>query len=100
SPRTRRSARSSNAAACGLAAGTACRQPASGAQIFSMDPDSLPLTHSLLELETRVQALEQRVAALQDTRQIEERITQRVAAQVPRVSVASVVDALAGQPLP
>ncbi len=67
-----------------------------------MNPDPAPpsLERSLEVLEGRVRALEQTVAALQDTRQLEARVAERVSAQVPRVSVESVVQALATQPLP
>jgi hypothetical protein len=64
------------------------------------DTDPQPLERSLLELEGRVRALENSVAALGDTRQIEERITERVAAQANKVSVASVVEAFSAKPLP
>jgi hypothetical protein len=59
-----------------------------------------PLERSLLELEGRVRALETTVAGLGDTRQMEARVTERVSAQLPRVDVAAVVEALATQPLP
>jgi hypothetical protein len=65
-----------------------------------MDTDSQPLEQLLRALEERVRALEARVAALQDTRQIEERITEHVTAQVPRVPVEAVVEALSSRPLP
>ncbi len=58
------------------------------------------LEHSLLALEGRVRALEATVATLQDTRAMEARVAERVTAQVPQVSVASVVEALSTQPLP
>jgi len=64
------------------------------------DAEPQPLERSLLELEGRVRALEHTVAALGDTRQIEERITERVAAQANKVSVASVVEAFSTKPLP
>src|SRR5690348_13606934 len=65
-----------------------------------MDPDPPSLERSLLALEGRVRALEQTIAVLQDTRQIEQRITERVAAQIPHVPVAAVVDAISSRPLP
>ena len=69
-----------------------------------MDADPSPLERSLAELEGRVRALEQRVAGLGDTRQMEDRVAEqvaeRVAAQVPRVSVESVVEAISARPLP
>ncbi len=65
-----------------------------------MDVDSQTLEQSFLALEERVRSLEQTVAALKDTRQIEERIAERVSAQVPRVPVATMVEALTAQPLP
>jgi hypothetical protein len=63
-------------------------------------PDSHSLEHTLLALEERVRALEATVAILQDTRAMEARVAERVTAQVPQVSVASVVEALSTQPLP
>src|ERR1043166_3507090 len=63
-----------------------------------MDADSLERT--LADLEGRVRTLEQTVAALGDTRQIEERVAERVAAQGSRVSVESVVEAISARPLP
>jgi hypothetical protein len=65
-----------------------------------MDLDSETLERSLLALEERVRSLEQTVASLQDTRQIEERIAERVTAQVPRVPVAAMVEAITAQQLP
>jgi hypothetical protein len=59
-----------------------------------------PLERSLLELEGRVRALESSVAALGDTRQIEERIAVRLSAQAPRVPVAAVIEAISAKPLP
>jgi hypothetical protein len=64
------------------------------------DTEPQPLERSLHELEDRVRALETTVAALGDTRQMEERVTERVSAQLPRVDAAAVVAALATQPLP
>jgi hypothetical protein len=64
------------------------------------DTEPQSLERSLHELENRVRALETSVAALGDTRQMEERVTERMSAQLPRVDVASVVEALATQPLP
>jgi hypothetical protein len=65
-----------------------------------MDVDSQTLEQSLIALEERVRSLEQTVSSLQDTRQIEERIAERVTAQVPRVPVAAMVEAITAQPLP
>jgi hypothetical protein len=65
-----------------------------------MDLDPQTLERSLQVLEERVRTLENTVASLADTRRIEERITERVSAQVPRVPVASVVEAITAQPLP
>src|ERR1700675_2354520 len=64
------------------------------------DAEPQPLERSLLELEGRVRALESTVAALGDTRQIEERIAERVTAHTNKVSVASVVEAFSAKPLP
>src|SRR5437867_8105946 len=67
-----------------------------------MAPDADPpsLERSLQELEGRVRALEATVAALGDTHNIEERVAERVSAQVNKVSVASVVEAFSTKPLP
>lgn len=46
-------------------------------------PLALPVEHALAELEQRVQTLEATVAQLRDTRQLEERITERIATQLP-----------------
>jgi hypothetical protein len=63
-----------------------------------MDSDSSSLERALADLEGRVRALEQTVATLGDTRQIEERVAERVSAQVPRLE--SVVEAISARPLP
>jgi hypothetical protein len=65
-----------------------------------MDADPETVERSLLALEERVRSLEQTVASLQDTRQLEDRIAERVTAQVPRVPVAAMVEAITTQPLP
>ena len=50
----------------------------------SVDPDAAnEVRRSLADLEHRVQTLETRVAALPDSRQIEERVTERVKASIP-----------------
>jgi hypothetical protein len=59
-----------------------------------------PLERSLLELEGRVRALESTVAALGDTRQIEERVAERLSAQAPRVPVAAMIEAISTKPMP
>src|SRR5260370_28711450 len=64
------------------------------------DAEPQPVERSLLELEKRVRALENTVAGLGDTRQIEERIAERVSAQAPRVPVAAVIEAISAKPLP
>ena len=65
-----------------------------------MDLDSPSLERAVADLEGRVRALEQTVASLGDTRQLEQRVAERVSAQVPRVSVESVVEAISAKPLP
>src|SRR4051794_25306202 len=76
-----------------------------------MTPNSVPepteeqagrvaLERAVADLERRVHGLEESIAGLRDTRQIEERITEKVAARVPPVPVGAVVEALARQPLP
>jgi hypothetical protein len=64
------------------------------------DADPPSLERSLLELAGRVRALESTVAALGDTRQIEERVAERAMAQASKLSVASVVEAFSAKPLP
>jgi hypothetical protein len=64
------------------------------------DAEPQPLERSLLELEGRVRALENTVAALGDTRQIEERVAERLSAQAPRVPVAAVIEAISAKPMP
>ena len=46
-------------------------------------PDGATVIDALAELERRVRALESRVAAIPDTQQIEERVTERVKANLP-----------------
>jgi hypothetical protein len=67
-----------------------------------MLPEAEPQTivQSPLELEGRVRTLESSVAALGDTRQIEERIAERISAQAPRVPVAAMIDAISSKPMP
>jgi hypothetical protein len=64
------------------------------------DAEPQPLERSFLELESRVRALEGTVAALGDTRQVEERVAERLSAQAPRVPVAAVIEAISAKPMP
>jgi hypothetical protein len=47
------------------------------------NPDGTSMSNSLAELERRVLALESKVAAIPDTQQIEERVTERLKANLP-----------------